>query len=83
MPYRSEVYAVIDGERDYQDAGRGNAKRHDGMTPGEFILCMEKCLQDARVAWYAPNGGVACLDHVRKVSALGVQCMEVHGAPAR
>lgn len=83
---RTEVYAVIDAERDYQDAGRGNAKRHDGMppmTPGEYILCMEKLLADARTIWYAPDGGVKCLDAVRKVSALGVACMELHGAPKR
>lgn len=83
---RSAVYAVIDGERDYQDAQRGNAKRHEGqppMTPGEYILCMEKCLSDAREAWYKPDGGAACLDFVRKVAALGVHCMELHGAPPR
>lgn len=83
---RANVYSVIDGERRYQDGGKGNAKRHEGMpqmTPGEFILCMEKLLHDARLAWYAPDGGVACLDHIRKVVASGVQCMEVHGAPRR
>lgn len=83
---RGSVYSAIDSERDYQDAGRGNAKRHEGrpeMTPGEYLLCMEKCLADARTAWYAPDGGTACLDHVRKVSALGVACMELYGAPFR
>lgn len=83
---RNYVYSVIDGERDYQDAGRGNAQRHEGMpemTPGEFILCMEKCLADARNAWYTPNGGTACLPFVRKVAALAVQCMEINGAPRR
>lgn len=83
---RDEVYLALDTERNYQDAQRGNAKRHDGaadMTPGELLLCMEKCLQDARDAWYKPDGGVKCLDFVRKVSALGVQCMELYGAPQR
>jgi hypothetical protein len=83
---RETVYNVLDGERRYQIEGRGNAKRHEGqpeMTPGEYILCMEKCLADARAAWYAPNGGEACLDPIRKVTALGVACMEVHGAPPR
>lgn len=86
MTERSEVYGAIDSERAYQDAQRGNAKRHEGqpaMTPGEYLLCMEKCLSDAREAWYKPDGGVACLVHVRKVSALGVACMELHGAPRR
>lgn len=83
---RAFVYTAIDSERDYQDAQKGNALRHENMpamTPGEYILCMEKCLADARVEWYKPNGGVACLDHVRKVAALGVACMELHGAPFR
>lgn len=83
---RKQVYEAIDTERDYQDAGRGNAKRHEGqpeMTPGEHLLCMEKCLTDARESWYKPDGGAACLDHVRKVAALAVACMERYGAPRR
>ncbi len=86
MTPRNEVYAVIDGERDYQDAQRGNAKRHEGqppMTPGEYLLCMEHLLSQARATWYRPDGGVACLDEVRKITALGVSCMELHGAPRR
>lgn len=61
-------------------------KRHEGspeMNTGEHILCMEECLARVRVAWYAPDGNVACLDHIRKVTALGVACMELHGAPRR
>lgn len=89
---RDFVYSVVDGERNYQDAGRGNAKRHEGdavkgvqrpLTPGEYILCMEKCLNDARDAWYKPGGGTDCLPFVRKVAALSVACMEHHGAPPR
>lgn len=83
---RQEVYAAVDTERDYQDAQKGNAKRHEGqppMMPGEYLLCMEKCLHDAREMWYKPDGGEACLDFVRKVTALGVSCMELHGAPKR
>jgi hypothetical protein len=83
---RAEVYAALDTERTYQDRGLGNAKRHEGrpaMQPGELILCMEKVLADARTAWYRPDGGVACLDDIRKVTALGVQAMELHGAPQR
>ena len=83
---RAQVYAAVDTERDYQDAQRGNSKRHEGqppMTPGEYILCMEKCLHDARDTWYRPDGGHACLDYIRKVTALGVSCMELHGAPNR
>jgi len=83
---RALAYRAIDSERDYQDAGRGNARRHEGraeMTPGEIILASEKCLADARAAWYAPDGGTACLDHLRKVAALAVKAMELYGAPLR
>jgi len=86
MPTRDAVYRAINTERAYQDAQRGNAKRHEGqpaMTPGEYILCMEKCLADAREAWYKPNGGEACMEHIRKVSALGVAAMERYSAPLR
>lgn len=83
---RLDVYAAIDSEREYQDAGKGNAKRHEDnvpMSPGEYLLCMEKCLADARDVWYRPDGGAACLPFVRKVAALGVACMELYGAPHR
>jgi len=83
---RNEVYAAIDSERAYQDVGAGNAKRHEAMpsmTPGEHILCIEKILNDAREAWYKPDGGVNCLPHLRKAAALAVQCMERYGAPRR
>lgn len=83
---RAEVYQAVDTERQYQDMQRGNAKRHEGqppMTPGEIILCMEKCLADARTTWYTPDGGTGCLPHIRKVVALGVQAMERYGAPKR
>jgi len=97
MPTRNEVYDAVDSERDYQDAFQGNAKPHTnrvfptpevaGSTPpmqtGGFLLCMEKCLHDAREAWYKPDGGEACLPFVRKVTALGVAMMEHYGAPQR
>lgn len=86
MSSRARAYRAIDSERAYQNAQIGNAKRHEGqpaMTPGEYILCMEKCLLDARTEWYKPDGGKSCLEFVRKVTALGVSCMELHGAPLR
>lgn len=94
---REHVYNVIDGERDYQDAFKGNAKPHTnrvfptpevaGSTPpmqtGGFILCIEECLAQARAAWYRPDGGEACLPFIRKVTALGVAMLEHYGAPPR
>ncbi len=86
MLRRNEVFDAIHSERAYQDAGKGNALRHENMpamTPGEYILCMERCLNAARETWYRPDGGVKCLEDVRKVTALGVAMMELYGAPQR
>lgn len=86
MASRQEVYAIIDGERDYQDAGMGNARRHADMpdlTPGEMILIMEELLSQARAVWYKPDGGKECLHDIRKAAAVGVQMMERFGAPPR
>jgi len=83
---RAEVYNVVDGERIYQRNGRGNALRHTDqppMTTGEYILCMEETLKQAREAWYKPDGDQQCLHAIRKTTALGVAAMEIHGAPPR
>lgn len=85
---RGAVYTVIDSERDYQDAALGNARRvgeFEGkpLTPGEIILVMEKILADARDAWYKPDGPTFAAPFIRKVTAMGVQYMELYGAPRR
>lgn len=53
------------------------------MTPGEHLLCMEELMDKAREVWYRPDGSKECLEHIRKVVAVGVACMELHGAPQR
>lgn len=86
---REGVYAVIDGERDYQINGEGNALRHADapphLLPGEVLACIEKCRNDALEAWYKPNGNVACLPFLRKIGALAIGALENSGveAPAR
>lgn len=83
---RAEVYEAIDSERDYQD-DRWNADttssegRH---TASEYILYMEHYLQEARrLASTTAEDNRTVLDFVRKVTALGVACMEDNGAPFR
>lgn len=85
---RNTVYAAIDSERAYQDAGKGNAHRtgvEEGkpLTPGEIILTMEKSLADAREVWYKPGGPEMAGPFVRKVAALAVQYGERYGFPNR
>lgn len=84
---REEAYAILDSERAYQDAKGEDAEyshiRND-ISPGEHILAMEKCLTDARLAWYntaMPHGPAA--EHVRKVGALALRFIEYFGASRR
>jgi hypothetical protein len=88
---RSDVYAAIDGERDYQSAawGRGGTMRStsseaDGSHEvGSYLLLMEQYLTEARQAYTKNAGDLPALDQLRKVVALGVACFEEHGVPAR
>lgn len=83
---RNQVFDIVRSERDYQDSSRGNSKRHAGrpaMTPGEYLLCMEYCLHEAKQKWYKPDGIPDVMDQFRKITALGVAAMQLHGARYR
>ena len=85
---REDVYKSIDGERDYQVKRWGEDQETEINS---FILYMEYHLQRARqIASTARDGnnspgatGQNSLDCIRKVTALGVACMEKNGAPQR
>ncbi len=83
---RTEVYDAIDSERAYQDSRwNGDTTESCGKhTATEFILYMEHYLAKARaLASTTVEGDPEVLDAVRKVTALGVACMEGNGAPRR
>ena len=86
---RAEVYAVLDGERDYQEARKaseGSTSYNGKHTPEEFLIYMNSYLNEANEA-AARVWGEDCkpriLDILRKVTALGVACMEENGVVAR
>lgn len=86
MPTRKEVYAVIDGERTYQDSLRTQGRFSEDVlpVPGE-IVCIEYYL-DKLKAEYANNPGEApeeCQHIFRKIAGMCVRAMENHGAPKR
>lgn len=88
MATRAEVYAAIDGERDYQDAMKGNSRREkldDNRDLGSMILLTEAYLDKAKAAFAGPSpeGREAALHALRKTAALAVLAMEYHGAPKR
>ncbi len=76
---REQVYQRIDTERAYQADKWGDPPH----TIDEFALYIaEYTAQLVHVAGTTADHD-AKLDAVRKVAALGVACMEQHGAPHR
>jgi hypothetical protein len=85
---RSEVYAAIDGERNYADQCMGSSARadvHDNRDLGSMILLIEAYVDKAKEAFAGPHpaGREAALHQIRKAAALAVGCMEYHGALKR
>lgn len=86
---RDEVYAAIDGEREYQETRKiaeGSTSFNGSHTPEEFLIYMNDYLAEANHA-AARVWGTDCkpaiLNILRKVTALGVACMEENGVVAR
>lgn len=88
---RKFVYKLIDGERNYQDSKWDKfAESRNGIysepdenkSVSEWIIYMEKLLNDAKNRVYHLDKDGA-LEFIRKTTAVGVACMEVHGCPPR
>jgi hypothetical protein len=86
MVPRRNVYRALDSERAYQD-GKWIAPGAPHMhSIGEWLIYMEQYIQEAkRALTFEPDPGAnqTAINIVRKVTALGVVCMEQHGAPLR
>jgi len=84
---RQEIYRRIDGERNYQDANWGSRRQMDG-TPdeekpvAEWINYIEFHLAKAKQEVYYLNTNGAAHE-LRKVAALAVRALEIHGCPER
>jgi len=84
---RRDVYKCLDTERDYQDLRWTPRKETNGIPdeqkpPEEWINYMEFHLAKAKEAVYFLREEEA-LAEVRKVAALAVRCLELHGCPER
>lgn len=87
---RQEVYAAIDSERAYQNQrwGRTPEERtgHNPHSVCEWLAYMQYYVNEGlKLATTAndPDASQRALEFARKVAALGVVCMEQHGAPRR
>jgi hypothetical protein len=82
---RAEVYAVLDGERDYQDQ-KYPLFEGTSASPEGFLLVVEELASEARKQWcYAqtPKDKDVALNFLRKIGATAVRAMEQHGAIPR
>lgn len=88
MATRAEVYSSIDSERAYQDS-RWNAETttSEGKhSIEEWVIYMENYLNEAKQQLsrnVQQVGNVLAANTLRKVTAMGVACLEQHGAPKR
>jgi 5-bromo-4-chloroindolyl phosphate hydrolysis protein len=86
---RTDVYKLIDGERDYQDEKwNENTTETNGhhYTPEEWIIYMEDYLAEAKHSLSReakPMSYNKAMDCIRKVTALGVAAMEHIETPPR
>ena len=83
---REVIYRVLDEERDYQDAHTlHDDPGNPGFSTGDYITMMRNYVDRLAPAW-ALNPGTApqeVLCNMRKIAAIAVQCMEVHGYVTR
>ena len=86
---REDVYKLIDGERKYQNkwdvlrAKKGLPTKDEYATVESWILWMEDYLVRARTAATNDVDKTEALEQIRKVTALGIACMENNETLAR
>ena len=84
---RKDVYKCIDKERNYQDLRWSPERTKNGTPdeekpPAEWINYIEYHLSKAKEMVYYLKDEEA-LAEIRKVAALAVRCLELHGCPER
>lgn len=83
---RHQIFAAIDGELDFQDAGKGNSETdRTTTTVGDGVALIQAYANRAIVDFSGihPAGREAALHTIRKIAALCVRTMIENGAPIR
>jgi len=81
---RKQVYAVLDGERDYQNSLNPDWCHKGKPTIEAELLMMEEYLKRARTSWVTKYGDTSAgLAEMRSVVAIGIRCFENYGVPER
>lgn len=79
---RPEIYKRIDGERDYQDIRWHGCVPDEEKAIAEWLNYIEYHLEKAKERIYHLKPEEA-LAELRKIAALAVRAMEIHGCPER
>ena len=82
---RDDAFDALDDEREYQDAGLGNADNTFGerLKPEGILTAMDVILTEAKAAWYKPHNTHKVCDLTRKIGGLAVQMLENYGVVKR
>lgn len=78
---RTEVYRVIDGERDYQDVKWPQPAHNHSNT--EFLVYIDYYVKQAFAAVATQNTDGATKPALRMIAALSVAAMEQNGVVSR
>jgi len=79
---RSQVYEILDNERDYQDSRKGGEEHDEQHSVSEWLILIRKHLNEAENAIYDSSNENA-MAAIRKITAMGVAAMEAQGCPRR
>jgi len=88
MASREEVYKALDTERDYQDArwNEDTTSSRGLHSVTEWLVYMQDYLDEAKHTVSRASDeeiGTKALEIIRKITAMGVACMEQNGAISR
>lgn len=76
---RSEIYRMIDGEREYQD-GKWGTITENPHTINEWLFIINHYWAKATEAWRDDNKK---LEDLRKIAALAIAALEQYGCEPR
>ena len=79
---RTEVYKIIDGERDYQETRWDNSYPDEQKPPAEWLNYIKYHLERAEITNYELSKSDT-MEEIRKIAALAVRAMEIHGCAPR
>jgi hypothetical protein len=83
---REEVFAALDQERHYQELKHGNTDHRGVHSATEWLVYIEQYLNAAKhvVTHHSdPDAKKRALCAIRKITAMGVACMEQNGVVTR